>query len=86
MWKQEPRSLLPPVSNPDSGITRLALHLGSVSKAQEWLSNWTLAYVYRKANIPESQTSDTLATSVNVSGDPSHSGSSTIMYIVAPFL
>ncbi len=52
--------------------------VGSVSNAQEWLTNWTLGYVNRKANIPKSQTSDTLVTSVNVSGDPPHSGSSTI--------
>ncbi len=39
----------------------------------------------RDANIPESQTSDTLVTSVNVSGDPPHSGSSAIQELTAAF-
>ena len=77
IWKLEPRSFPQPVTNPDSVITQLVLHLGSVSKAQEWLANWTLAYVNRNPSIPESQTSDTLVTSANVTGDPPHSGSST---------
>ncbi len=59
------------VANPDSGMTMLVLHSGSVGKAQQWLANWTVTYLAHKAMIP-GPVSDTIV----VSGETPQSRSS----------
>ncbi len=42
LWNLAPQSLPDPVNNTDSGLKRLAVHVGSIEKVRRWLSQWTL--------------------------------------------